>query len=99
MLLVTQRAPPIPAGRQATPPSGPVFTIDVEAATLLDANAEARTIWGADPDLLVLPTPLDRAMPGLQRLREMASTPPPVELSSEVLIMWTARGVRRLSCH
>jgi signal transduction histidine kinase len=76
--------------------SGIVFTLDAQAAALLEANAGARAMWGLSARLSSLPLPIDRAMPAVQRLREIARGP--VAVGEEALIFWTARGMARLFC-
>jgi two-component system cell cycle sensor histidine kinase PleC len=75
----------------------PVFLVDADAGVLLGANPAGWTAWGLDPATAAAPLALDRAMPALQQLREIAAT----QTSSsrrQTLTFWTARGLLRLDC-
>jgi signal transduction histidine kinase len=47
---------------------------------------------------VVAPLALDRAMPALRRLREIAETRPAGYVQQDTLTFWTARGLVRLAC-
>jgi two-component system cell cycle sensor histidine kinase PleC len=76
----------------------PVFVIDVGAGALLDANTGGWRAWGLEPATAALPLAIDRAMPALHRLREIAGASGDVSSGPEALTFWTARGVVRLIC-
>jgi two-component system cell cycle sensor histidine kinase PleC len=76
----------------------PAFVIDAGAGALLGANAGGWRAWGLDPASAAPPLAIDRAMPALQRLREIAGGRGDVSLGPEALTFWTARGVVRLIC-
>jgi two-component system, cell cycle sensor histidine kinase PleC len=83
--------PPEPPGATAEAS----FLIDVDACTLLAANALGLQLWGIEERLL--PLAIDRAAPAMQSLRALAKTGVG-GAASETLTFWTARGVLRLAC-
>jgi two-component system, cell cycle sensor histidine kinase PleC len=75
-----------------------MFIIDAKAGALLGANASGWKVWGLDPATAAPPIALDRAMPALQRLLQIADHRGKNTLSHETLMFWTARGLARLVC-
>jgi anti-sigma regulatory factor (Ser/Thr protein kinase) len=78
------------AGEQAE------FAIDAAAGLLLRANRAGCGLWGLQP--AALPFALDRAMPALQRLREIACRNCGHPAHAQMLTFWTARGGMHLLC-
>jgi two-component system cell cycle sensor histidine kinase PleC len=76
----------------------PTFVIDTDAGTLVGANPAGWTAWGFDPATATPPLALDRAMPALRRLREIAETQASGAAQQETLTFWAARGLLRLTC-
>jgi two-component system, cell cycle sensor histidine kinase PleC len=96
MLLVPQRPTCGPLDQERASRAVPAFIVDALAGALLGANPAGWEVWGLDPALAKPPVGIDRAMPALQRLRQLAD-----ELRSgneETLTFWTARGLARLDC-
>jgi two-component system, cell cycle sensor histidine kinase PleC len=75
----------------------PVFLVDADAGALLGANPAGWTAWGLDPAIAAAPLALDRAMPALQHLREIAAAQTSGS-RRETLTFWTPRGLLRLDC-
>jgi two-component system, cell cycle sensor histidine kinase PleC len=75
----------------------PAFIIDAAAGALLDANSAGWSLWGLDPATASRPVALDRAMPALRRLREIAEAAPADRPEPE-LTLWTARGLVTVAC-
>jgi two-component system, cell cycle sensor histidine kinase PleC len=98
MLQNTQRPLPGTPHKGWEPRAGMAFTVDAEAAALLDADAGARMLWAIDAASVDMPFALDSAMPAVQRLRQVAGASERIAGREETLIFWTARGVVRLAC-
>ena len=79
------------------PATAPAFIVDTDAGTLVGANPAGWAAWGLDPATAAAPLALDRAMPALQHLREIAATQTS-GLRRETLTFWTPRGLLRLAC-
>lgn len=78
--------------------SPPVLVIDAGAGAIVDANAAAWSAWGVDAASVAPPVAIDRAMPALQRLVEIADACGDGG-RNEVLTFWSARGLLQLHCH
>lgn len=77
----------------------PAFIIDAVAGGLLDANAAGWEAWGLDGSSVVPPVAIDRAMPALHRLPEIAGDGRDADGGrDEALTFWNARGLLRLHC-
>jgi signal transduction histidine kinase len=76
--------------------AGPRFTIDAALGLIVEANAAGWDAWGLDGQTVAPPVAVDRAMPAVQRLAELAGGCR--AHASDTLAFWTARGVRRLRC-
>ena len=98
MLLNTQRPAPGTPHKGWEPRTGMAFTLDAEAASLLEADAGARALWAIDGTGAQMPIALDSAMPAVQRLRQVAGACERVAGRDETLTFWTPRGVVRLAC-
>jgi signal transduction histidine kinase len=73
-------------------PAAPAFIIDAVAGAIVAANAAGWEAWGLDAACLSTAA-IDRAMPALQRLAQIACSG-----GDEALIFWTARGLLELQC-
>jgi signal transduction histidine kinase len=71
--------------------------IDAVGGAIVAANASARQAWGLEAGAVTLPIAVDRAMPAMQRLAQLAGGCGRNH-TSEVLAFWTARGLRRWRC-
>jgi signal transduction histidine kinase len=80
----------------------PAFLVDAAAGVLLGANAGGWRALGLEPEATAPPIVLDRAMPALHRLRQIAvagSSPCAAgRANQERLIFWTPRGIQVLFC-
>jgi hypothetical protein len=80
----------------------PALLVDTGAGVLVDANAGGWRALGLEPETAAAPLALDRAMPALQRLRQIAAAGEAVcatgRASQERLIFWTPRGIAILLC-
>src|SRR5262245_15303581 len=92
-LLLEERTP-----HSGAPPAAPTLVIDADAGALIGANPAGWTTWGVDPATAAAPLALDRAMPALQRLREICKSHTHRSRQRETLIFWAARGLLRLDC-
>jgi two-component system, cell cycle sensor histidine kinase PleC len=92
------------AAGAAAAASGACFTIDAARGLIVESNAAGWEAWGLveagglEAAPAVLPIAVDRAMPAIQRLVELAGTCRKGAGISETLSFWTARGVRRWRC-
>lgn len=75
----------------------PAVVLDVQAGVLVAANAAGLDLWGGDPERLAVAA-LDRAMPGLARLRQHAGIIPRESAGEELLTFWTPRGLLCRPC-
>jgi signal transduction histidine kinase len=73
----------------------PAVIVDAGAGALLGANAAGLGLWGLDGDL-VPAVALDRAMPALACLRQIADAEPNAQ--HETLAFWTPRGLLASPC-
>lgn len=74
----------------------PAFVVDAAASAFLVINVTGRTLLGLERDVL-LPYPLDSAMPALARLRQLArNTPAP--RTHERLTFWCNGRLHALEC-
>jgi two-component system, cell cycle sensor histidine kinase PleC len=71
----------------------PAFLIDAAAGAILAANGAGWAAWGLDGSSASPPVNIDRAMPALARIGEIAGTG-----RVEHLTFWSARGLLRLAC-
>lgn len=72
------------------------FTIDAGRGLIVEANAAACAALGLDAPSGGLPVAIDRGMPALQHLKQLAGAR---QVSiTENLTFWTPRGVRQLHC-
>ena len=80
----------------------PAFTIDAAAGLLLGANLAGWAAWGLDAGNVAPPIAIDRAMPALRRLPEIAAAAEADTGSSNAadstLSFWTMRGLVHLRC-
>ena len=76
----------------------PTFTIDAIRGAIVQASAEGWQAWGLDATAVVQPVAIDRAMPALRRLLELAGDCRRHTSATETLVFWTARGLRRWRC-
>jgi signal transduction histidine kinase len=74
----------------------PNLIVDAEAAVILKANDAAWRAWGLSGQPVRLPLVLDRAMPGLQRLHDLAREGR--DSATETLVVWTASGIMSAAC-
>lgn len=74
----------------------PACIFDVETYELLAANEAGHQLWGSD--IGQPPFMIDSAMPGLARLRNLASTAVTEETGPETLTFWTRHGLLSRPC-
>ncbi len=75
----------------------PAFVVDAAAGAIVDANAAGWAAWGLDAPSISPPVAIDKAMPGLHRLAQIA------EASrgrgrNELLTFWGRRGLLQWRC-
>lgn len=77
---------------------GPRLVIDAARGLIVEANAAGWEAWGLASAAVRPPVAVDRAMPALQRLAEIAAGCGKDGCASETLQVWTARGPARWRC-
>lgn len=77
--------------------AAPAVVLDAEAGALMAGNAAGLALWGYERDQLPI-TALDRAMPGLVRLRQRMDNAPEEDAGQPLLAFWTPRGLLCLPC-
>lgn len=78
--------------------AGPRLVIDAARGLIVDANAAGWEAWGIAAATVRPPVAIDRAMPALQRLAEIAGGCRKGGIAGETLQFWTARGPARWRC-
>lgn len=75
----------------------PAYVIDAAAGAIVEANGAGWAAWGLDAGLVGAPVAIDKAMPALHRLGQIAEgAEGPVE--GERLTFWGSRGLLQMRC-
>jgi two-component system, cell cycle sensor histidine kinase PleC len=75
----------------------PAFVLDADAGAILAANRAGWQVWGLDAPH-ACPVWIDRAMPALHCLRDLASAGGTASDLEQRLTFWTARGIVAPKC-
>ena len=77
--------------------AAPAYLLDAEAGAIVTANAAGCKAWGLDAGQRV-PVWIDRAMPALQQLRDLARAGRSACDLEQRLTFWTRRGILARNC-